>query len=87
MEINLKGIVWPVSVIQCNEAITRLKPGEDLGIIVSDPDVVENIVLLIKSRPELVFDQCRESHSYRISVRWRLENQQIVTEPIRATTK
>jgi TusA-related sulfurtransferase len=87
MEINLRDIVWPASVIQCNEALTRLKTGEDLGIIVSDPDVVDNIVLLIKSRPELEFDQCRESHSYRISVRRRLENQPVVTEPIRATTK
>ena len=68
MEINLRDIVWPVCVIQCNEALTRFEPGEDLTITVSDPDVVDNIVLLIRSRPDLQFDQCQEAESYHISV-------------------
>ena len=76
MEINLRDIVWPVCVIQCNEALTRIEPGEDLTITVSDPDVVDNIVLLIRSRPDLQFDQCRESESYQISVHKLLKNQQ-----------
>ena len=68
MEIDLRDIVWPVSVIQCNEALTRLEPGDDLTITVSDPDVVHNVVLLINSRPDLRFDQCRKSDSYQINV-------------------
>ena len=76
MEINLRDIVWPVCVIQCNEALTRLEPGADLTIIVSDPDVVDNIVLLIKSQPDLEFEQRRESESFQISVHKLLKNQQ-----------
>lgn len=69
MELNLIGIGWPVCVIQCHETLTRLQPGEDLIIIVSDSDVVDNIVLLIKSQPDLTFEHCQESHGCRISVR------------------
>ena len=76
MEINLRDIVWPVCVIQCNEALTRLEPGADLTIIVSDPDVVDNIVLLIKSQPDLEFEQRREFESFQISVHKLLKNQQ-----------
>ena len=84
MEIDLRDIIWPVSVLQCHEALSRLQPGQDLAITVSDPDVVDNIVLLIKSRPELEFDQFREPHSYRIRVRRRMENQNAAAAPNRA---
>jgi TusA-related sulfurtransferase len=68
MEINLKEIVWPVNVIQCNEALAQLEPGDYLTITVSDLDVIDNIVMLIKSRPDLEFDQSRENEEYRIRV-------------------
>lgn len=84
MEIDLRDIIWPVSVLRCHEALGRLQPGQDLAITVSDSDVADNIVLLIKSRPELAFDQCREPHSYRIRVRRRMENQYAAAEPNRA---
>ena len=68
MEINLRDIVWPVSVLRCNEALKLLQPGEDLTLIVCDPGVVKNILLLIKSQPDLRFKQCQESESYQITV-------------------
>ena len=61
MEINLSDIVWPVSVLRCHEALKQLQPGEGLTLIVCDPGVVENILLLIKSQPELRFKQCQEA--------------------------
>jgi TusA-related sulfurtransferase len=69
MEIDLTDIAWPVSVIRCSEALARLEHGENLTIAVSDPDVVLNIVLLIKSRPDLQFDQHQKSDTYQISMR------------------
>jgi TusA-related sulfurtransferase len=75
MEINLKDIVWPVCVIQSNEALTRLEPGEDLTFTVNDPDVVDNIVLLIKSRSDLEFDQSLKKGTYEISVHRRMSRQ------------
>ncbi len=68
MEIDLSDIVWPVCMLQCNEALTRLPPGEDLIITVCDPDVVTNILLLIKSQPDLRSTNFKEAEFYRISV-------------------
>lgn len=68
MEINLSDMVWPVCVLRCNDTIARLQPGETLSIIVSDPDMVNNILLLIKSKPDLEYNSTPESGSYRIMV-------------------
>lgn len=87
MEISLKDIVWPVCVIQCNEALARLEPGEGLSIIVADLDVVDNIVLLIKSRPDLRFDQCRKSDSYQLNVHRLVTNQRIGTGSIQKVSQ
>jgi TusA-related sulfurtransferase len=81
MEIDLRDIVWPVCVIQCNEALTRLETGEDLTITVSDPDVVHNIVLLIKSRPDLEFNQHQKSDRYQIGVHRLMKTKDTGTEP------
>jgi len=86
MEIDLRDIVWPVSVIQCNEALTRLEPGDDLTVTVSDPDVVHNIVLLINSRPDLRFDQCRKSDSYHLNVHRLATDQRTGADPVQTTT-
>lgn len=86
MEIDLTDIVWPVCVIQCNEALTRLEPGDDLTITVTDPDVVHNIVLLIKSRPDLQFDQHDEFRSFRIRVHRLTANQNTKTEFVQTKT-
>jgi TusA-related sulfurtransferase len=68
MEINLSDIVWPVCVLRCHEALKQLQPGEDLNLTVCDPDVVHNILLLIKSQPDLRFKQSQQLESYRIMV-------------------
>jgi TusA-related sulfurtransferase len=86
MEIDLRDIVWPVSVIQCNEALTRLEPGDDLTITVFDPDVVHNVVLLINSRPDLRFDQCRKSDSYQINVHRLATDPRTGADPVKKTT-
>jgi TusA-related sulfurtransferase len=82
MEINLRDIVWPVCVIQCNEALSRIEPGADLTITVSDPDVVDNIVLLIKNQPDLQFEQRQELKVYQISVHRLTKRKDTVTEPM-----
>ncbi len=75
MEINLRNIVWPVSVLRCNEALRQLQPGEELTLTVCDPGVVNNIILLINSQPDLRFKQCQEAESYQITVH-RMGNNQ-----------
>jgi TusA-related sulfurtransferase len=71
MEINLGDMVWPMCVLRCNEALTRLQPGEDLTITVGDPDVVNNVLLLIKSQPDfrsMKSFKSQESGCHRITV-------------------
>jgi TusA-related sulfurtransferase len=82
MEINLRDIVWPVSVLRCNEALRQLQPGEELTLTVCDPGVVNNIILLIKSQPDLRFKQSQESESYQIVVHRMNKKQHPGADPI-----
>jgi TusA-related sulfurtransferase len=82
MEIDLSDIVWPACVLRCNEALKQLQPGEDLTLTVCDPGVVKNILLLIKSQPDLRFKQCQESESYQIRVHRMGKNQYAGADPI-----
>jgi len=83
MEINLSYMIWPVCLLRCNETLSRLQPGETLSVIVSDPDMVNNILLLIKSQPDLQYNKSRESGSYRITVNRMRVNPHGVAEPVR----
>ena len=75
MEINLSDIVWPVSVLRCHEALKQLQPGGVHSIRDATPVWSKNILLLIKSQPELCFKQCHESEVYHIIVD-RMNNNQ-----------
>jgi hypothetical protein len=48
--------------------------------------VFHNIVLLINSRPDLRFDQCRKSDSYQLNVHRLAMDQRTGADSVRKTT-
>jgi TusA-related sulfurtransferase len=69
MEIDLRPVGWPLSVLRCHEALGRIPPGQALTIRVGDPGVCRNVLLLIRSRPDLRCRRMREPDHWRITVR------------------
>jgi TusA-related sulfurtransferase len=86
MEIDLRNIVWPVCVLRCNEVLTQLQSGEELVITVCDPDVVKNVLLLIKSQADLRSTQSQEKEFQRITVHRMRARQEDGTHPVQGTT-
>jgi len=87
MEIDLSDMVWPVSVIRCNEVLNRLQPGEDAVLIVEDPDVVNNIRLLLLSRQAIESEVRQESKGYRIRVHRRKADPAVASKPVHIATR
>ena len=68
MEFDLRGTEWPECVIRCNDALARLQPGKDVVFIVEGADVLSNILLLVKSKPNCTYVQSQCADFYQIHV-------------------
>lgn len=68
MEMNLSDIGWPECMIQCNDALAGLQPGEDLIFTVGDADVLNNMLLLIRNKRNVRCVVYRLSSFYQIRV-------------------
>ena len=47
-EISLINIEWPISLLQCNRELSRMECGDKLDVLVDDPDVARDLLLIIK---------------------------------------
>lgn len=69
MELNLSEIVWPICLLKCNATLQQMKPGGHLLINVEDADMVDNLVKIITSYPDLTHDVVKADGSCQIMVR------------------
>lgn len=47
-EMNLREIEWPVSLLLCNRAVCEMRRGDRLDVLVDDPDVADNLMLIVR---------------------------------------
>ncbi len=47
-EISLINIEWPISLLQCNSELIRMECGDKLDVLVDDPDVARDLLLIIE---------------------------------------
>ena len=67
-QLHLEDLPWPLSVLDFNRALDALKPGDDMQVTVTDPDVVGNLRQLLGSLPGLSYDIKRIGETFRILV-------------------
>lgn len=67
-KLNLVGVAWPVSLLQFQNATSGLAAHEVLEVFTRDPDVVENITLLVNRSEDALIDQQKEGEVYRLSI-------------------
>lgn len=46
--VDITKLEWPLCLLQCNREVDRMNPGEELEVIVDDPDVAKSIMILIR---------------------------------------
>lgn len=68
-EINLIGVVWPVCLLKCNSELNRLNEGEEVDVIVQDPDVLKDLLKIVERSLEHSVATFQEKNHYRIHIR------------------
>ncbi len=70
-ELNLVGIAWPVCLLKFKCALNDLCSCDVLEVIARDPDVVENIIMIVDRSGDTLINQYEEGDIYRLSVEKR----------------
>ncbi len=67
--LDLLGVISPVCLLKCKNALNELSSGEVLEVLVEDPEVVESLSVILKQSQDQVEGFLREGDHFRISIR------------------
>ena len=70
-EVDLCGIAWPVCLLKFKSALNDICSRNVLEVLTQDPDVVENIILIVDRSEDTLINQQKEGDIYRLSVEKR----------------
>jgi TusA-related sulfurtransferase len=70
-ELNLVGITWPVCLLKFKCALNDLCSCDVLEVIARDPDVVENIIMIVDRSGDTLINQHKEGEIFRLSIEKR----------------
>ena len=75
-ELDLRGVMLPVCLLQCKNALKEMDSRQGLDILVSDPHVVEDLVRIITRSAGLAVRPRREGGHYRLCISGRCGGQE-----------
>lgn len=67
-EVNLCRIAWPISLLKFKRALNDLCLCDVLEVLARDPDVVENILMIVDRSEDTLIGQHKEGDVYRLSI-------------------
>ena len=67
-ELNLIGVVWPVCLLQCNSELNRLYAGEEIDVIVKDPDVLKDLLIILERSSDHLVTTSKQGERYRLHI-------------------
>ncbi len=68
-QLDLSGIAWPVCLLKFKTELNNLDSCEVMDVLAQDPEVVENIVMIIERSEDTLIARRRNGEIYRLSVR------------------
>lgn len=71
LEMDLCGISWPVCLLKFKSALDDICACNVLEVLTQDPEVVENIILIVDRSEDTLINQQKEGDVYRLSVEKR----------------
>jgi TusA-related sulfurtransferase len=71
LELDLVGIAWPVCLLKFKSALNEICSCNVLEVLTHDPDVVENITLIVDRSEDTLINRQKEGDIYRLSVEKR----------------
>ena len=67
--INLADISWPANILTCNMRLSAMEPGNRLELVMDDPALKDNVVLLVSAMPELSFRVKRVKNQFHLTIK------------------
>jgi len=67
-EVNLCRIAWPVCLLKFNSALNDLCLCDVLEVLARDPDVVENILMIVERSGDTLISQEKVGDVYQLSI-------------------
>ncbi len=66
--VDLCGVTWPVCLLKFKNALIELGACDVLEVLTRDPEVVENIIMIVERSEDTLINHQKEGHIYRLSV-------------------
>ena len=70
-KLNLVGIPWPISILKCSRRVDEMLPGEQMTVALKDADTKDNIVMLLRTIPDVAFDVCETAECFFMNIQKR----------------
>ena len=70
-ELDLVGVAWPVCLLKFKCALNDLCSCDVMDVFARDPDVVENIIMIVERSGNTLINQHKKGDIYRLSVEKR----------------
>ena len=68
-QLDLTGIAWPVCLLKFKMVLNGLCSHDVLEVSAQDPEVVDNIVMIIERSEDTLINRRKDGEIYRLSVR------------------
>jgi TusA-related sulfurtransferase len=67
-QIDLRGISWPVCLLNFKQNLLALHEGECLEILLGDPEVADQIQMIVERSEDKIIDRQREGERLRLRI-------------------
>jgi len=67
-QLSLLDVPWPISILKCNQRLMEMPAGEQLDVILKDPFIKDNLVLLLNTMDDFEFDIRRVDEGFCLCV-------------------
>ena len=67
--IDFTDIAWPFNLLKSNLSIKQMQSGEELEIVIDDPDVLQSLILIINQSPGYLFKYTEEHDRYKLFIK------------------
>jgi TusA-related sulfurtransferase len=67
-QLNLTGISWPVCLLKFKQNLLALRMGEKLEVLVQDPDVADQIIMIVDRSEDKIIDRQRDGERFRLCI-------------------
>jgi TusA-related sulfurtransferase len=67
-ELDLTGIVWPMCLLEFKRALIGLRSRGMMEVLVQDPEVAEQLILIVEHSENKLVNQQKEGETVRLFI-------------------